>query len=80
MIPLPDDNRNVTLSVALGGTTVVEETLNPSLVSYWKVSLTGEGIQTASIYYDGSLYKAYSVDFTEGSSMIVTDNSSSFNQ
>lgn len=77
-IPLPSDNRSVQLEAFINGSPAAAETINPYMMSSWMVTLTGEGISTVSIYYDDKLYRAYSVDFTDCTYMLVSDNSSEF--
>ena len=77
-IPLPSDNRSVQLEAFINGSTAAAETINPYMMSSWTVTLIGEGINTVSIYYDDKLYRAYSVDFTDCTYMLVSDNSSEF--
>lgn len=77
-IPLPSDNRSVQLEAFINGSPAAAETINPYMMSSWTVTLTGEGISTVSIYYDDKLYRAYSVDFTDCTYMLVSDNSSEF--
>ena len=77
-IPLPDENRQVQMEAFVNGSPAAAETINPYMMSSWTVTLTGEGITTVSIYYDDKLYQAYSVDFTDCTYMLVSDNSSSF--
>lgn len=77
-IPLPSENRSVQLEAFVNGSPAAAETLNPYMASSWTVELTGEGISTVSIYYDDKLYRAYSVDFTDCTYMLVSDNSSDF--
>lgn len=78
MIPLPNVSEEVEMKATLAGQTIATETVVPSEKRYWQVSVLGEGIGTVSIFYNGQLYRAYSVNFTEGSSMMVTDNSENF--
>ncbi len=78
IIPLPNVSSEVRMEASLGGTTVVSETLVPSKEKFWTISVLGEGLGTVSIYYNGSLYRAYSVNFTERTSMVVADNSENF--
>ena len=78
IIPLPNVSSEVRMEASLGGTTVVSETLVPSEEKFWTISVLGEGLGTVSIYYNGSLYRAYSVNFTERTSMVVADNSENF--
>ncbi len=75
---LPRLSQSVTMTAMLDGTTVAEEVINLEETYYWNVTFTGEGLGTASIYLDGSLYQAYSVNFNDQTSMIVSDNSSSY--
>ena len=77
-IPLPSDNRSVQLEAFINGSPAAAETINPYMMSSWTVTLTGEGINTVSIYYDDKFYRAYSVDFTDCTYMLVSDNSSEF--
>ena len=77
-IPLPNENRQVQVEAFVNGSPAAAETINPYMMSSWTVTLTGEGITTVSIYYDDKLYQAYSVDFTDCTYMLVSDNSSSF--
>ncbi len=78
MIPLPNVSEEVEMEATLAGQTIATETVVPSEKRYWQVSVLGEGIGTVSVFYNGQLYRAYSVNFTEGSSMMVTDNSEDF--
>ena len=79
LIPLPNVSNSVTMSATLGGNTVISESVVPSEIGgYWKFAVLGEGIGTLSIYYDGQLYRAYSVNFTDKTSMMISDNSDQF--
>lgn len=78
MIPLPNFSGEVLMEATLGGQTIASEKVIPSEKRFWQVSVLGEGLGTVSIFYDGKLYRAYSVNFTESSSMMVTDNSEDF--
>ena len=78
IIPLPNSDEEVKMSVTLGDVTVTEETLIPAEKGYWEISILGEGIGTVSIYYDNQLYRAYSVNFTDRTSMMVADYSENF--
>ena len=78
IIPLPNVSSEVRMEASLGGETVISETLVPSEEKFWTISVLGEGLGTVSIYYDGQLYRAYSVNFTERTSMVVADNSENF--
>ncbi|MBR2042548.1 MAG: Stk1 family PASTA domain-containing Ser/Thr kinase [Oscillospiraceae bacterium] len=79
LIPLPNVSNSVTMSATLGGNTVISESVVPSEIGgYWKFAVLGEGIGTLSIYYDGQLYRAYSVNFTDKTSMMISDNSNQF--
>ena len=78
MIPLPNVSSEVRMEASLGGETLVSENLVPSEARFWNITIAGEGIGTVSIYYDGQLYRAYSVNFTERTSMVVADNSENF--
>ena len=78
MIPLPNVSSEVRMEANLGGETLISETLVPSEARFWNITIAGEGIGTVSIYYDGQLYRAYSVNFTERTSMVVADNSENF--
>lgn len=78
MIPLPNVSSDVTMSASLNGSTFAEEKIIPSEMKYWEISVLGEGIGTLSIYYNGSLYRAYSVNFAEQTTMMVTDYSADF--
>lgn len=77
-IPLPNENRSVQVEAFINGSPAAAETINPYMMSSWTVTLTGEGLSTVSIYYDDKLYQAYSVDFTDCTYMLVSDNSSDF--
>ncbi len=77
-IPLPRLFRTVTMKAMLNGETVAEEEVNLSETYYWNVSFHGEGLGTGSIYLDGELYQAYSINFNDQTTMIVTDNSANF--
>ena len=77
-VPLPRLSRTATMKAMLNGEMVVEETVDLSETYYWNVSFHGEGIGTGSIYLDGELYQAYSINFNDQTTMIVTDNSSHF--
>ena len=78
MIPLPNVSEEIEMKATLGGITVAEEVVIPSEKRYWQISVLGEGIGTVSIFYNGQLYRAYSVDFNAGSAMMVTDYSENF--
>lgn len=78
MIPLPNVSTEVRMEATLGGTTIISETLIPSEKRFWTIAVSGEGLGTVSIYYNGQLYRAYSVNFTEKTSMVVADNSENF--
>ncbi len=78
MIPLPNVSEEVQMEAALGGQTIASERVIPSEKRFWQVSVLGEGLGTVSVFYNGQLYRAYSVNFAEGSSMMVTDNSENF--
>jgi hypothetical protein len=78
IIPLPNVSSEVQMEATLGGTTILSETLVPSEARFWNVTVLGEGLGTVSIYYDGQLYRAYSVNFAERTSMVVADNSENF--
>ena len=77
-IILPRLSRSATMTAMLNGEKVAEEDINLSETYYWGVTFTGEGLGTASVYLDGSLYQAYSINFNDQTSMIVSDYSSSF--
>ncbi|MBQ7873807.1 MAG: Stk1 family PASTA domain-containing Ser/Thr kinase [Oscillospiraceae bacterium] len=79
LIPLPNVSVEVTMSAALNGVTVISEQLIPTEKDgYWNINVLGEGIGTLSIYYDGLLYRAYSVNFGERTTMMIADNSDDF--
>lgn len=79
IIPLPNVSEEVTMTVALGGETVITEEIVPSeLDGYWEITVRGEGLGTITIYYDGRLYRAYTVDFSEQTTTMVTDYSENF--
>ena len=78
MIPLPNVSTEVKMEATLGGTTIISENLVPSEKKFWTISVLGEGLGTVSIYYNDSLYRAYSVNFAERTSMVVADNSENF--
>lgn len=78
MIPLPNYSGEVVMSASINGNTVATETIVPSEERFWNLTVLGEGIGTLSIYYDGRLYRAYSVDFSEQTSVMVADNSEDF--
>ena len=77
-IPLPEENREVQVEAFVNGSPAAAETVNPYMISSWTVTLTGEGISTVSIYYDDRFYRAYYVDFTDCTYMLVSDSSSEF--
>ena len=77
-IPLPEENREVQVEAFINGSPAAAETVNPYMISSWTVTLNGEGISTVSIYYDDRFYRAYSVDFTDCTYMLVSDSSSDF--
>ena len=78
MIPLPNVSEDVTMSASLNGSTFAEEKVIPSDMKYWNITVLGEGLGTVSIYYNDSLYRAYSVNFADRTTMMVTDNSADF--
>ena len=74
-----DVESDFTVKVTLGADTVITEEIVPSeLGGYWSITVRGEGLGTISIYYNGSLYRAYTVDFSEQTTTLVTDNSEFF--
>ncbi|MBQ6877060.1 MAG: PASTA domain-containing protein, partial [Oscillospiraceae bacterium] len=75
MIPLPNVDEEVTMSAALNGSTFASEKIVPSEEEYWEITVLGEGIGTLSIYYNDQLYRAYSVNFAEKTTMMVSDSS-----
>ncbi|MBQ6876870.1 MAG: Stk1 family PASTA domain-containing Ser/Thr kinase [Oscillospiraceae bacterium] len=77
-IPLPNSSDEVVMTASLNGNTVASETIVPSEKRFWDVTVLGEGIGTLSIYYNGQLYRAYSVDFSEKTSVMVADYSEDF--
>ena len=77
-IPLPNVSSEVKMEASLGGTVVASETVVPAESKFWNISVLGEGLGTLSIYYDGQLYRAYSINFAERTSMVVADNSENF--
>ena len=77
-IPLPNVSSEVKMEASLGGTVVASETVVPAESKFWNISVLGEGLGTLSIYYDGQLYRAYSINFAERTSMVVADNSADF--
>lgn len=79
MIPLPSTSDAISMRAELGGTTVVSETVIPDQIGgYWTISVMGEGLGTLSIYYDNQLYRAYSINFADQTTMMVTDYSENF--
>lgn len=79
IVPLPNIESTVTMSATLNGNTVISESVVPSqLGGYWQFAVLGEGLGTVSIYYDGQLYRAYSVNFLDKTSVMVTDYSDQF--
>lgn len=78
IIPLPNVNENVSMTVFLNGEQKISETLIPAVKQYWDINVLGEGMGTLSIYYGGSLYRAYSVNFADGTTMMITDYSDQF--
>ena len=78
MVTLPSGSNSVSMSASIGGNTVKSEVVDLSNNKFWKISLSGEGIETVIIYLDGEIYKAYSVDFSEQTAMVITDNSGQF--
>jgi hypothetical protein len=76
---------NVTLTPSLTSNQTINDikstsySINPnSGASINGNTLTQSGLGTVSIYYDGQLYRAYSVNFAERTSMVVADNSENF--
>ena len=79
MIPLPNVPYEVSMRATLNGVTVLSEHLIPTEEDgYWTISVPGEGIGTLSIYYNDQLYRAYSVNFNERTTMMIADNSDQF--
>ena len=78
MIPLPNVSDSVSMSASLNGTTILSETVIPSEMRYWEINVLGEGLGTLSIYYNGQLYRAYSINFTDRTTLMVADNSDQF--
>ena len=79
IIPLPNTSEKVTMTVNLGTETVITEEIVPSEIDgYWHITIRGEGLGTVSIYYNGQLYRAYTVDFSEKTTTMVADYSENF--
>ena len=79
IIPLPNTSEKVTMTVNLGTETVITEEVVPSEIDgYWHITIRGEGLGTVSIYYNGQLYRAYTVDFAEKTTTMVADYSENF--
>ncbi len=77
-IPLPNSSDEVVMTASLNGNTFASETIVPAEKRFWDVTVLGEGLGTVTIYYDGRLYRAYTVDFTEKTAVMVSDNSEDF--
>ena len=78
MVTLPSGSGTVSMSASMGGNTIKNEVVDLSDKRFWKITLSGEGIETVIINLDGEIYKVYSVDFSEQTAMVVTDNSDQF--
>lgn len=78
MVTLPSGSGTVSMSASMGGNTIKSEVVDLSDKRFWKITLSGEGIETVIINLDGEIYKVYSVDFSEQTAMVVTDNSDQF--
>ena len=78
MIPLPNVSEEIRMEAMLNGDTVASEMLVPSEKRFWEISVSGEGIGTLSIYYNNQLYRAYSINFNERTTIVVADNSENF--
>ncbi len=78
LVPLPNVSEQVEMSTTLNGNPGLVETLIPADKKYWDINILGEGLGTLSIFYNGQLYRAYSINFTDGTSMMITDNSDQF--
>lgn len=62
-IPLPTDGRTtVQLKIVQDGKTILDQEVNCSQENY-AVELSGTGTSSVQVYFDGSLYKTYSITF-----------------
>lgn len=62
-IPLPTDGRTtVQLKIVQDGNTIVNQSVNCSQGNY-AAELSGSGTSSVEVYFDGQLYKTYSVTF-----------------
>ena len=67
LVNLPDDDPDgyVTVRITVGGVTVYEESVDCMMNDYIEPHITGTGVQTVSVYFDGVLYEAHDVDFQQ---------------
>ena len=64
LVNLPDIEGYVNVRITVGGVTVYEESVDCMMNDYIDPPITGTGIQTVSVYFDGVLYEAKDVDFS----------------
>lgn len=77
-VSLPTRSKTVAMKATLNGNDIADEMVSLGSTSAWKVSFSGEGIQTAIIYMDDQVYKTYQINFTDQTSMLLVDNSAGF--
>ena len=66
----------VTMALYLNGELVRQDQINPSLMSYWQVDVSGSGnMATASVTVNGELYQEYMLNFDTGQQYLELDNS-----
>lgn len=79
LIPLPQSIKSeVNMEVVQNGITVQEQRLTPYIDRVWRPTLTGQGTSTVTILINGEVYQEYAVDFDEGTSNKISDNSGNF--
>lgn len=74
-IPIPDFyTGQIELIATLDGETVKTSNLYATDVDKWELSLSGTGVRKLVIRIDGSVYKAYNVNFDSQTNTLLQDN------
>ena len=66
------------ISVTVDGSNAYTAIIDPAEQRAVTVPLSGEGLSVADVYVDGHLYQSIRINFEEGTSSIMADNSGEF--